>query len=49
MRLQDSYLYYLSDLRPYQLVYVDKSGCNKRIGFQQTGWSLLSVAPVQVA
>jgi hypothetical protein len=31
------------------IVYVDESGCDKRIGFRRTGWSPLSVAPVQVS
>ena len=28
---------------------MDESGCDKRIGFRRTGWSPLSVTPVQVA
>ena len=47
--LRDYYLYNLSAFHSYQLVYVDESGCDKRIGFRRTGWSPLSVAPVQVA
>ena len=38
----------LSAFRSYQLVYVDESGCDKRIGFRRTGWSPLGVAPVEV-
>jgi DDE superfamily endonuclease len=29
-------------------VYVDESGCDKRIGFRRTGWSTLGVTPQQV-
>jgi transposase len=47
--LRDYYLYNLSAFRSYHLVYVDESGCDKRVGFRRTGWSPLGVAPVQVA
>ena len=47
--LRDYYLYSLSEFHSYQLVYVDESGCDKRIGFRRTGWSPLGVTPVQVA
>jgi transposase len=47
--LRDYYLHSLSEFRSYHLVYVDESGCDKRIGFRRTGWSPLGVAPVQVA
>jgi transposase len=30
------------------LVFVDKSGCDKRAGFRRTGWSL-GVTPVQIS
>ena len=30
-------------------MYVDESGCDKRIGFRRTGWSPSGVPPVQVA
>jgi transposase len=46
--LRDCYLHNLSEFRSYHLVYVDESGCDKRIGFRRTGWSPLGVAPVQV-
>lgn len=41
--------YNLSAFQSYHLVFVDESGCDKRIGFRRTGWSPLGVAPVQVA
>jgi transposase len=47
--LRDFYLHKLSAFRSYQLVYIDESGCDKRIGFRRTGWSPLGVAPVEVA
>jgi transposase len=47
--LRDFYLYNLSDFRSYHLVFVDESGCDKRIGFRRTGWSPLGVTPAQVA
>jgi transposase len=39
--LRDEYFYYMSEFRSYYLVYVDESGCDKRIGFRRTGWSPL--------
>jgi transposase len=47
--LRDFYLYKFSAFRSYQLVYVDESGCDKRIGFRRTGWSPIGVTPVQIA
>jgi transposase len=47
--LRDFYLHKLSAFHSYQLVYIDESGCDKRIGFRRTGWSPLGVAPVEVA
>ena len=47
--LRDFYLHNLSAFRSYHLVYIDESGCDKRVGFRRTGWSPLGVAPVQVA
>jgi transposase len=46
--LRDYYLHSLSEFRSYHLVYVDESGCDKRIGFRRTGWSPIGVAPVQI-
>ncbi|KAK2757175.1 hypothetical protein CKAH01_17013 [Colletotrichum kahawae] len=47
--LRDFYLHELSAFRPYHLVFVDESGCDKRARFRQTGRSLLGVTPEQVA
>lgn len=45
--LRDFYIHNLSAFRSYQLVYIDESGCDKRVGFRRTGWSPLGTAPVQ--
>lgn len=47
--LRDFYLHNLSTFRPYHLVFVDESGCDKRAGFRRTGWSPLGVTPVQIS
>ena len=47
--LRECYLHNISDFRSYHLVYVDESGCDKRVGFRRTGWSPLGKAPVQVS
>ncbi|KAJ5733744.1 hypothetical protein N7493_002530 [Penicillium malachiteum] len=47
--LRDCYLHNLSEFRSYHLVYIDESGCDKRIGFRRTGWSPLGIAPVQIS
>jgi hypothetical protein len=44
-----TYLHNLSSYSSYQLVYIDGSGCDKRIGFRRTGWSPLGVTPIKVA
>jgi transposase len=46
--LRDFYLHSISSLRSSQIVYIDESGCDKRIGFRRTGWSPLGVTPVQI-
>jgi transposase len=47
--LRDFYMYKLSAFCSYQLIYVDESGCDKRIGFRRTRWSPLGTTPVQIA
>lgn len=47
--LREFYLHSISEFESYHLVYVDESGCDKRIGFRRTGWSPLGVAPVQMS
>jgi transposase len=46
--LRDYHIHSRSEFRSYHFVYVDESGCDKRIGFRRYGWSPLGVAPVQV-
>jgi hypothetical protein len=46
--LRDFYVHNLSFFRSYHLVYVDESGCDRRVGFRRTGWSPLGVSPLQV-
>jgi hypothetical protein len=46
--LRDYYMYTLSAFCLHHLVFVDESGCDKRIGFRRTGWSPPDLAPVQV-
>jgi hypothetical protein len=46
--LRDEYINYISDFHSDQLVFVDESGCDKRVGFRRTGWSPLGVAPIQI-
>jgi transposase len=47
--LRDYYLHKLSLFCSYHLVYVDESGCDKRVSFRRTGWSPLGTTPVQIA
>lgn len=42
------YMHNLSDFQSYHSVYVDESGCDKRVGFRRTSWSLLGTEPLQV-
>ena len=47
--LRDMYIYNLSELASYHLVYIDESGCDQRVGYRRTGWAPLGVTPVQIA
>jgi len=47
--LRDLYLHNMSAFRSYHLVFIDETGCDKRIGFRRTGWSPVGVTPVQIA
>ncbi|CAG1972491.1 unnamed protein product [Fusarium graminearum] len=46
--LRDYYLYKLSFYRSYQLVYIDESGCDRRVGRRRFGWAPKGVTPVQI-
>ena len=48
-QLRCFYQHKLSEFNSCHLVFVDESGCDKRIGCRQTGWSPLGVTPVQVS
>jgi hypothetical protein len=48
VELWDYYLHYLSDFKSYHLVYVEESGCDKRVGFRRTGWAPRGTSPLQV-
>jgi hypothetical protein len=47
--LRGFYLHKLSELRSYQLVYIDESACDNRVGYRRTGWSPVGIAPVEIA
>jgi hypothetical protein len=46
--LRDYYLYKLSFYRSYQLVYINESGCDRRVGRRRFGWAPKGVTPVQI-
>lgn len=46
-QLRAFYQYRISSFRHDQLVFVDESGTDRRIGFRKTAWSPLGIAPVQ--
>ena len=46
--LRDLYHHRMSEFCSYHLVFVDESGCDKRIGFRRTGWAPLGITPVQI-
>lgn len=46
--IRDEYFYFISKFRSYHLVYVDESGCDKRIGFRRTDWLSYRMTPCQV-
>jgi len=46
--LRDHYLHRISQYKPYQLVFVDKSGWDGRAGHRRWGWSPKGSSPVQV-
>lgn len=47
--LRDAYQYKLSFLDPEKLVFIDESGCDRRVGFRRTAWSPRGITPVQVS
>ena len=45
--LRDKYLHELTTFASYHLVYIDESGCDRRVSFRRTGWSPIGTTPVQ--
>ena len=46
--LREAYFDRILHFHPDQFVFVDESGCDKRIGIRRTGWSPRGITPVQV-
>ncbi|CAK38916.1 uncharacterized protein An04g07595 [Aspergillus niger] len=46
--LCNEYIHDISEFKTYQLVFINESGCDRRIGFRRMGWAPSSIAPVQV-
>jgi hypothetical protein len=47
--LLDACLYELSEYKSFQLVFVDKSGCDTLAGVRRTGWAPRGMPAVQTA
>ena len=47
--LRDYYEYLVSEILSWCRMYVDESGCDKRIGFRRRGWSPRGVTPEKIA
>lgn len=47
--LRDYYEYLVSEIPSWCRMYVDESGCDKRIGFRRRGWSPRGVTPERIA
>ena len=47
--LRDLYLHNTSHIHSWQYVFVDESGCDKRIGQRRMGWAPLGVTPIEVS
>lgn len=48
-QLRDFYQHKLSKFRSFHLVFVDESGCDKRVGYRRVDWSPLGVTPIQLS
>ncbi|CAG1987526.1 unnamed protein product [Fusarium graminearum] len=46
--LRDLYLYKLSKYKSYQMIFIDESGADRRIGYRKKGWAPSGVTPIQV-
>lgn len=47
--LRDYYMHQVSEYASFQRVYVDESGCDKRIGARRYGWAPRGVTPAKIA
>jgi hypothetical protein len=47
--IRDYYLHEVSSYDADHLVFIDKSGFEKRCGFRRSGWSPQGVTPVRIA
>lgn len=45
--LRDKYMHELSAFALHHLLYIDESGCDRRVGFRWKGWSPVGTTPVQ--
>ena len=46
--LRDMHSYLRSEFHSFQLVYIDESGCDRRVGNRRTGWSAVGTTPVEI-
>lgn len=46
--LRDFYLHTMAQFKSYQLIFVDESGCDRRVGQRRWGWSPKGTSPVEV-
>ncbi|KAH7490458.1 hypothetical protein FOMA001_g2258 [Fusarium oxysporum f. sp. matthiolae] len=47
-QLRDLYLYKLSKYKSYQMIFIDESGADRRVGYRNKGWAPSGVTPIQV-
>ncbi|KAF5530121.1 hypothetical protein FMEXI_13735 [Fusarium mexicanum] len=47
-KLRDLYLYKLSKYKSYQMIFIDESGADRRVGYRKKGWAPSGVTPIQV-
>ncbi|CAF3619997.1 unnamed protein product [Fusarium graminearum] len=45
---RDLYLYKLSKYKSYQMIFIDESGADRRVGYRKKGWAPSGVTPIQV-
>ncbi|QPC62912.1 hypothetical protein HYE67_005143 [Fusarium culmorum] len=47
-QLRDLYLYKLFKYKSYQMIFIDESGADRRVGYRNKGWAPSGVTPIQV-